>query len=1088
MLTAAACLEAQSPQASISGTVKDTQGAVVPGVSISAVQDETGVKTTAQSNEVGFYSLQALAVGPYSIRVEHAGFQTQVQNGIVLTTGQTLESNFVLKIGSVTETVAVTAEAPLIESRSSDASQLIESKTIEDIPLGDRRALNVMELQGASVFVSYDSGARPYFSVGGGRARSQNFVMDGGTAQTIRLGQAQVEVDPPVETLQEIKVLTSSFSAEYGGSASGVIVMNTKSGANLLHGSLFEYFRNEKLDAANFFSPWVNGEKQRAPVRYNVFGGTFSGPIRRNKAFYFVGYEGARRRDGTTVTMTVPSALERAGDFSQSFNTNGTQAVIYDPNTGANASNRTAFAGNKIPSSRLDPVALNVIKAYPLPNRTADNIAGANNFIANTVNVLDRDNVTAKVDYSLTDAHKLSARYLWNRQDSGIRSVYADPGAESSTISNGAGWNLLGSWTAVLRPNLISEFRGDWVMRTALIHSPGCGLDYPTKLGLQGIPNDCFPRFNVTGYTALGTNNQWRGQTPIQQSHVSDTITWIKGTHSVRFGADARRSRNRDQRYQLASGSFTFSKALTALTGKSTTGNGAASLLLGSPSAFQAARPPVIDRTSWYLAGFLQDDWQIGSNLVLNLGVRWEVDTPFRTVDNILNSFDMTGINPVSKTPGVIKFAGVNGYPTSPHEMDWSNFGPRVGFAWKPFGNSKTVIRSAFGIFYAAPYDGGGAVTSAVLGYGDQLVIPTADDGTPIPFRLSQPIPVQRVSSKLDDSYGAVPVGATPNTSVPFYERNRRTGYSQQINFTIQRELTRSMMLQVGYMGNLSRKLPGDQLSINQVRPELLTAGNNQSKRPFPQFSDVLIEAPSLGVMNYHAFVAKTEKRFSHGFNLLATYTYSKVLGNTTSLQALGNDVSEYSNFYNRRADHGPGENDIRQRLTWSSIYQIPYGRDRRYGNRSLAGAILGNWSLSTVVLWQTAPPFTVTTATNTTQAFSAGPLRADVTRNPNLPGSQRTRTRWFDTDAFAQPAALMFGNQGVDIVRGSGRSSVNASILRDFPIRERMKLQFRGEAFNLFNHANFGLPGQTFGNAGFGVVGTASAPRQLQLGMRCVF
>jgi hypothetical protein len=496
----------------------------------------------------------------------------------------------------------------------------------------------------------------------------------------------------------------------------------------------------------------------------------------------------------------------------------------------------------------------------------------------------------------------------------------------------------------------------------------------------------------------------------------------------------------------------------------------------------------VIDRNNWYFAGFVQDDWQVSRNLVLNLGVRWEVDTPFTTAGDILNGFDMTAINPVSRTPGVVRFAGVNGYPTGPHDMDWNNFGPRVGFAWKPLGSSKTVVRAAFGIFYAAPYDGGGVGTSAVLGYGEQLVIPSGDDGTPVPFRLSEPIPVQRVSSKLDDSFGAVPAGTTPNTAVTFFERGRRTGYSQQMNFSIQRALTASTMVEAGYLCNLSRKMPGSQLSINQVRPEALTPGNNQSRRPFPQFSDVLIEAPPLGVMNYHAFVARAQKRFSRGFNFLATYTFAKALDNTSALAALGNEGSEYSDFYNRRADYGPSENDIRQRVTWSSVYQIPYGRGRRFGSQGIAGAILGDWSVSAVLIWQTAPPVTIRTASNTTQSFSAGPLRADVLRDPNLPSSQRSLVRWFDTGAFAQPALNRFGNQGVNIVRAAGRSSVNASILRDFPVREGFRLQLRAEAFNLLNHANFGLPGQVLGNADFGIVNSATAPRQLQLGVRAVF
>jgi hypothetical protein len=944
-----------------------------------------------------------------------------------------------------------------------------------------------MELQGASVFVSYASGERPYFSVGGGRGRSQNFIMDGGTAQTIRLGQSQVEVDPPVETLQEVKVLTNAFSAEYGGTAGGVIVMNTKSGTNRLHGSLFEYFRNEKLDAGNFFSPWVNGEKQRAPVRYNVFGGTISGPIRRNKTFYFLGDEAARRRDGTTIIMTVPTALERAGDYSRTFNSNGTLAVIYDPNTGTTAT-RTPFPGNRIPAARLDPVALNVIKAYPLANRAPDNIAGSNNFTANTVNVLDRDNLTAKVDHNFSDAHKLSGRFLWNRQDQGLRSVYADPGAEPTTVRYSDGWNLLGSWTAILRPTLISEFRADHVMRTALVSSPSLGKGYPTRLGMSGIPDDAYPRFTVNGYTSLGSTQQRRDQTPIGQIHFSETLTWIRGTHSIRFGADARRSRNRDLRHQLASGSFSFTRALSGLTGQNTTGNGAASLLLGAPSGFSAFRPPVIDRSSWYFAGFVQDDWQISRNLVLNLGLRWELDTPFTTEGNILNGFDMTAINPVSRTPGVVKFAGANGHPTSPHDTDWNNLAPRVGFAWKPFGSTNTVVRAAFGIFYAAPYDGGGVGTSAVLGYGEQLVIPAGDDGTPVSFRLSEPIPVRRVRSNLDDSFGAVPVGTTPNTAVTFFERRRRTGYSQQMNFSIQRALSASTMLEVSYLGNLSRKMPGSQLSINQVRPELLVPGNNQSRRPFPQFSDVLIESPPLGVMNYHAFVAKAQRRFSRGFNFLATYTFAKALDNTNSISGLGNEGSEYSNFYNRRADYGASENDIRQRVTMSLVYQIPYGAGRRFGSRGMTGKVLGGWSVSTVLVWHTSPPFTVRTANNTTQSFSAGALRADVLRNPNLPSSERSVVRWFDTSAFAQPAVNRFGNQGVNIVRAAGRSSVNASLLRDFPIREGLRLQLRAEAFNLLNHANFGLPGQILGNPDFGIVNSAAAPRQMQLGVRAVF
>jgi hypothetical protein len=466
------------------------------------------------------------------------------------------------------------------------------------------------------------------------------------------------------------------------------------------------------------------------------------------------------------------------------------------------------------------------------------------------------------------------------------------------------------------------------------------------------------------------------------------------------------------------------------------------------------------------------------------------MDTPFRTQNNILNGFDMNQINPVSNTPGVVKFAGINGYPTTPHEIDWNNFGPRIGFAWKPFGSNRTVVRAAYGIFFAGAYDGAEAVTSLTTGFGTSLVIPTDDSGVPVAFRLSDPIPAVPVTDVLDDRFGAVPAGTTPFTEVRFFERDRATGYSQQVNFRLQHELPGSIAIEAGYIGNLSRKMPGPALSLNQIPPALLgpgTTAQNRARRPFPQFSNVLIEGPTIGVINYHAFAMKAEKRFSHGFNLLATYTWSKNLDNTDAIQALGDEGGPYSNFYNRRADYGPSTNDIRHRFTWSSVYQVPFGTGRRWGN-NLAGAIFGNWSIGSVLILHTAPPFTVRTGTDTTNSFSAGALRADVIRDPNLPSSQRSLTRWFDTDAFRQPEPYMFGNQGVNTLRGDGRMSLNVSILRDFPVSEGKRFQVRAEAFNILNHANFDTPGVQMNSPGFGVVDRAGQPRQVQLGLRFLF
>ena len=335
-----------------------------------------------------------------------------------------------------------------------------------------------------------------------------------------------------------------------------------------------------------------------------------------------------------------------------------------------------------------------------------------------------------------------------------------------------------------------------------------------------------------------------------------------------------------------------------------------------------------------------------------------------------------------------------------------------------------------------------------------------------------------------------MPAGQTPDQAVTFFETNRRTGYSEQFNLQIQHELPGGLLAEIGYLGNLSRKLGSDNMSINQIPPEILGPGRTgRQYRPYPQFSNVSIIAPSLGVSSYHAGVLKIQKRFSRGFNLLSTYTWSKFLDNCSGGGAtLGAEGAAYSNFYNRKADWGPSENDVRHRFTFGSVYQLPFGARRRYLQRHPMRYIVGGWSVSSVMTLQSGAPVTVQTQTNSTSANSAGAQRADVLRDPNLPSGQRTIQRWFDTTAFAQPAQYTFGNQGVGLIRADGRINVNCSLIRSFQVAERKQLQFRGEFFNLPNHPNFGNPTHQFEGAGFGIVNSARPARQVQVGLRLTF
>lgn len=1084
-------LSAQLTDASLTGRVTDPQGSAMPGAEIVAVHESTGARSSAFANEAGYFALRPLAIGRYTMTATSPGFRTYTRTEIVLTTGQVLELNVQMEIGQVSESVTVSERPSLLETRTSESSQLVESQTIEDMPLGDRRAMNLIEITGAAVFVNYESGSKPQFSLAGGRSQSQMMFIDGGTGQNMRLGVGQMDIDPPVESLSEVKILGNGFSAEYGGSASGVIIANTKSGANRVKGSLFEYFRNQLLDAPNFFSPIDNGQKTKPSLRYNVFGGTVGGPIRRDRTFFFVSYEGSRRRDGSVRTLTVPTALQRQGDFSQTFNARGL-AVVYDPYTGDNSSGSTrrqAFPGNLMPASRIDKIAAGLIPFYPLANRAPDDVTGANNYRANDVNALTRNNFLVKIDHSLSQKDRISGRIMTNSDDQIRNSVYPTPAADTTNQQDAWQSNTSGSWTRIISPNLIHELKATYTRRRARTFSRGYGDNWPSKLGFTKVSDDAFPNIAPAGYAALGSTTQERNQTPIQQYQVVSNTSWVRGRNTIKFGAEVRPSLNYEIFRPYASGRYVFNRGFSGQPGNAQTGNGIASMLLGTPSAVDVRETEPLDRRSTYYAAFLQTDWTALPGLTFNIGLRWEGDTPLRDLNNAVNGFDTTRINPVSGTPGVVRFAGVDGFRTLPYNMDRNNFAPRFGFAYQPSWMQRLVIRGAWGVFFAHPFDRAVA-NAASLGFERSATLNILDNVLTPPYTFTGGLPLPEATKPaLDDRFGSVALGAAATHTVTVFEENRRTGYSMQHNFRLQYELPGGAVMELGYLGNLSRKLATSNLSLNQIRPEIVQPTASQRNRPFPQFSNVQLLAPSFGISNYHAGVVKMEKRFSRGFNILTTYTWAKFLDNADSSGgSLGEEGNAFSNLYDRRPDYGPSENDIRHRFTLSSVWQLPFGRRKAFLQSGLPAKLAGGWSIGVVALLQSGPPITVATQTNTTFAYSSGPQRADVLRDPNLPASERTVQRWFDTSAFAQPATNMFGNQGIGLVRASGVMNLNTSLIRAFRIEERYTLQFRAESFNVANHPNFGIPGRVFEGPGFGVVASARPARQLQFGMRLVF
>ncbi|MCU0247306.1 MAG: hypothetical protein MUC42_12070, partial [Bryobacter sp.] len=767
-------------------------------------------------------------------------------------------------------------------------------------------------------------------------------------------------------------------------------------------------------------------------------------------------------------------------------------AVIYDPYTGyqeGTSTRRLAFPGNVIPAARFDKVSANLIQFYPMENRPPDDQTGANNYRANDVGALTRDNLLFKVDHNIGSKNKVYGRFMSNTDDRVYTSVYPQPAADTNNMNDYWQSNTNGSWTRIISPTLINEVRGTYTRRKAITVSRGYGEGWPSKLGFTNVSDDAFPNISAAGFAALGSSTQERNQNPIEQYQFVNNTSWVRGRNTIKFGVEVRPSLNFEIFRPYASGRYVFNRGFTGLPSNTQTGNGFASLLLGTPSNVEVRETEPLDRQSWYLGWFVQTDWTLRPGLTVNLGMRWEGDTPLHDMNNAFNGFDGTRTNPVSGTLGVVRFGGVDGFRDRPYEFDGNNFGPRVGFAWQPQRRQRMVIRGAWGVFFAHPFDRAVA-NAASLGFEKSANLVIQDNTLTVPYTLAGGLPLPPPTKPpLNDSFGSVPLGSPATHAITFFEENRRTGYSMQYNLRIQHELPGGALMEIGYLGNLSRKLAASNLGLNQIHPDLAQPSANQRNRPYPQYSNVQLLSPALGVSSYHAGMVKVEKRFSRGFNILSTYTWSKFLDNCDSAGgSLGDEGNSFSNYYNRRMDWGPSENDIRHRMTLSSVWQLPFGRGRRWMARHPLTPVVGGWSLGTVMILQSGAPMTIATQTNTTFMYSAGPQRADVSRNPNLPNGERTLNRWFDTDAFSQPGTNMFGNQGVGLVRADGVINMNLSIIRTFRIQERTQLQFRGELFNAPNHPNFGTPGRVFEGPGFGVVSSARPGRQVQLGLRLTY
>ena len=1100
---------AQSALSEIHGEVTDPTGAAIVGATVTLTKTDTGVDTTLASNQAGLYYGRGLKPGLYEIRVEFIGFKVYHVTGVDLRTAANLNYAIMLEVGDVTETIEVTAAAGIadIQTASGDVSSLITPMAYTEMPSFSRRAYEhialtpgvTMENKGLQVSLYI-----PFFSVAGSPGtRSHTYIVDGtdvvwprGTQDTGNMAN----FNPPVEITQEMRVLNNNYSAEFGQSIGAVLVTTTKSGTNDIHGQAFYYGQNDVLDARDFFSV-------TKPVnKFHNYGGYIGGPIVKNKTHVLVHIERETTKREGVVFQNLPTALQKQGDFSQKFDAGGNVVPIYDPATtvvsaDGTTATRTQFENNTIPTGRFDPVAAQVVPMYPAPNR-AGLITGARNFNSNwnPLNLLKWSQFY-RLDHQFTDNHRLYIRTT--------RDLFDGPQIGPWT---GTGSELVDAITEIIvQPSYTTGVAHDWIISPTTLSRVGFSYvginflraagrgrpdvfeqDWAGRLGLKNLSKQFFPSFQPADYQTIGSGTWFQdlGYIVNRSYGVDNTITMMRGKHTLKAGSKFKNAKTGLWARNWPSGMSNYNTLATGQPGIAGTGDSIASFLLGEVAGAAIFDPSPPMNTSWYLAGFFQDDWRVSPDLTLNLGVRYAFDRPKLDLALTKNYLIFDKNNPACDCPGALEFARNRfrelGKHTTDYEAIWNNIAPRLGFAWKIGGRQDLVLRGGFGMFYTEPDYADNLFRPPNSGTGVFGDWATPDNGITPAFRLSQGF-LPPIEETLNASWGAVAIGENPRLNPQFYWEDRKSGYSQQYNVGVQKQFGK-YLLETLFMGNRVRRYPLKGYAYNELRPEDRTSQllNRQGLRPFPQYGNVIGYGESLGISDYYAGTIQVKRQFSQGLQFQTHYTYASHDDNFSFVRSRFDLPG--------KATYGPSPWRRRHRFVWSSVYELPWGPGRRWLSSGALGNVVGGWTTGLLLESRSGQPRSFGNLTNTCNCFSWGTQGVDVTGSPGEGPSSfdPARDKWFNTEAFSAPAENTFGNAGGGIIDSPGFWTVDLSIGKAINVTERFTLQFRGEFLNLLNNTNFGFPNTTFGAGDFGVI-SSTAPtlghgRRGQLGMKLLF
>lgn len=1141
---------AQTPLASVGGVVTDSSGAEIPGVKVTVKDNQRGVSFETQTNQTGFYVITELIPSTYRVTAEMSGFGTFAVDSFPLSTQQKAVLNITLQLGTMTETVEVTGRAQMLEPSNATLGGVVENKAVIDLPLNNRNVFGLMALLpgvAPSLPNNYQNEVfvNPVrFSFNGGLESTSDIQLDGISAltQSDISGIYGASALPSVESIEEFRAQTNSFSAEYGRSGGGVVTMVTKSGTNAFHGTVFEFLRNNAMDSNNFFSNRSGGKL--APLRQHQYGGVLGGPVIKNRTFFFVAVEKRLLHSGNFRLFTVPTALERQGDFSQTFNAAGQLRVMYNPfSTRPDPTNpggfiRDPFPGNIIPRNFMDPVALRAMAFYPEPNQSGLPFTHQNNLGITGVSSSPRTRIDFKVNHNLSNTKRFFVRYNLLKQTIGDINYWNNPAIQTAGTLAWTAHNAQLDYIQTFGNATVLNLRAGFGRFAAFRPSFGFPFDV-TSLGLPASLADfqdkgskpIFPTLSIADRSQLGPPAGVYFQS-FNTTHVMvGSLSHVVGRHTLKVGGESRTYLlNFLQVIRPFSGDFSrrMTQGPNPLTASNVAGDGFASFLMGTGDGGGSLFQPTTANANHYYAQYVQDDIKWTPKLTMNLGFRLEEETGTTERYDRLASIDPTVLNPISNNVGFNVYGGYVFAGSGPDSLGRRAIrpieykpNPRVGVAYEL--NDRTVVRAGYGIYFGVTRAGATALFTGSPFSTPTTWLATLDGVTPNAL-LSNPFP-QGFLFPPGSSAGLL--SAVGSTLFSGWPQTLRTAYNQQWNLTIQRTIAKDTMLQLAYAGNKGTHLAfgccnGPGPNMNQLQPSQMSQGNallalvpnpffgfikegtlaqpmiqrGQLLRPFPAWTTVNPIMGGDANSTYHALQVLLQRRFVGGSTFMASYTRARMMSDgadgTWNDQNSGLGLGGLRNWYCRSCERAVSSYDVPNRFVLSFVYELPFGKGKQFGSswHGITNLVLGGWQTNGILTLASGQPLVFSVAQNTSFSFGGGQHPDATGVDANL-GSAQSVGRWFNQAAFAQPASFTFGNLGRTFtsVRNDWTRNMDFSLFKRFSIKERLDLEFRAEAYNLTNTPVFGAPNTSLGSAAFGVIsGQSNTPRQIQLALKVLF